>query len=382
MRWRRRFLTLAFVSTLTSVLVFAASWAGAQNLPSAISDQDFWRMVTEFSEAGGVFQQEVMSNEDSSQFVIPALKETARRGGVYIGVGPEQNFTYAAAIQPKLAFVVDIRRDNMLEHLMYKALFERSIDRADFVSRLFSRPRPAGLDANSTVQALFDAYQTVESDAKLYNENTLTVLATLENAHTFPLSEADRASITRMMNTFRTAGPHALKGSGDKNQTYAQLMAASDLTGRNQSYLASEENFAIVQKLQRENRIIPLVGDFAGEKAIVSIGRYLKEHKAIVDVFYVSNVERYLFDQGEHGKQFYANALALPINPSSIFIRSVTVDISRRLGIPIPDGPANWRSFLFPMSDSLEAFAAARFQTYRDLFEIIPPIGAIGQPAR
>ena len=100
-----------------------------------------------------------MSNEDSAQFVIPALKETARRGGVYVGVGPEQNFTYIAAIQPRLAFVVDIRRDNMLEHLMYKALFELSSDRADFLSRLFSRRRPARLDSNSSVTALFDAYR-------------------------------------------------------------------------------------------------------------------------------------------------------------------------------------------------------------------------------
>src|SRR5262249_62429316 len=86
----------------------------AAELPTALTDQEFWRIVTEFSEAGGTFQAEYMSNEDSSQIVIPTLKQSVRRGGVYIGVGPEQNFTYIAATQPKLAFVVDIRRDNML----------------------------------------------------------------------------------------------------------------------------------------------------------------------------------------------------------------------------------------------------------------------------
>ena len=65
---------------------------------------------------------------------------------MYLGVGPEQNFTYIVALQPKMAFIFDIRRGNMIEHLMYKALFEISTDRADFLSKLFSRPRPAGLD--------------------------------------------------------------------------------------------------------------------------------------------------------------------------------------------------------------------------------------------
>src|SRR5262249_37291167 len=155
------------------------------------------------------------------------------------------------------------------------------------------------------------------------------------------------------------------KGSGDKNENYAQFMVATDPTGRTQSYLSSEENFAIVQKLQRENRIVPVVGDFAGDKAIVSIGRYLKDHNAAVDVFYVSNVERYLSDQAEHGKHFYANVASLPQNASSLFIRSVTVDISRRLSIPIPDGPGNWRSFIFPMSATIKAFTDGRFPTYR-----------------
>src|SRR5262249_39471749 len=124
---------MRMILAVATLLLFTSFCAHAE-LPASLNDPQFWRMVTEFSEAGGAFQAEFMSNEDSSQFVIPALKESTRRGGVYIGVGPEQNFTYIAAIQPKLAFVLDIRRDNMLEHLMYKAIFETSADRADFVS--------------------------------------------------------------------------------------------------------------------------------------------------------------------------------------------------------------------------------------------------------
>lgn len=66
--------------------------------------------------------------------------------------------------------VLDIRRQNMIELLMYKALFELSSDRADFVSRLFSRKRPAGLNANSSAEMIFRAFDAVPSDPQLYKE--------------------------------------------------------------------------------------------------------------------------------------------------------------------------------------------------------------------
>lgn len=366
------FVILGFVLVAVVSLPFiAVSSPQSEKLPGAIGDQEFWRMVTELSESSGAFQQQFMSNEDSAQFVIPSLKEIVRPGGVYIGVGSEQNFTYIAAVQPRLAFIVDIRRDNLIEHLMYKALFELSADRADFLSRLFSRKRPPALDTDSSVTALFDAYREVETDSKLYEESLGAVMDRLVVARKFQLSETDKANVGRIMNFFRMAGPYTLKGTGDPtNPTYAQLMAATDLTGRKQSYLASEENFKMVQELEKRNLIVPLVGDFAGDKAIAGIGRYLKERNTTVNVFYVSNVERYLFDQGSHGKQFYANVAVLPVDPSSVFIRSVTSDISRRLGIRIPDGAEKWRTFLSPITDSLTAFANGRMQTYRDLFEI------------
>ena len=91
--------------------------------------------------------------------MIPELQRTTKTGGVYLGVGPDQNFTYIVALKPKIAFIFDIRRQNMLTHLMYKALIEQSTDRADFISRLFSRPRPAGLDTTSTPEAHFRRFR-------------------------------------------------------------------------------------------------------------------------------------------------------------------------------------------------------------------------------
>src|SRR3989442_7358496 len=132
------------------------SFRAAEPLPARLSDEAFWKMITGFSEEDGYFRFEnFLSNELGFQYVIPALKEMTKTGGVYLGVGPEQNFTYITALQPKIAFVIDIRRQNMLEHMMYKALFELSNDRADFLSRLYARKRPGGLNADMDSEALF-----------------------------------------------------------------------------------------------------------------------------------------------------------------------------------------------------------------------------------
>src|SRR4029077_4334247 len=101
----------------------------------------------------------------------PCLRERGVTAGSYIGVGPEQNLTYIAAIHPAMAFVVDIRRQAMLQHLMFKAVFELAKDRAEFISLLFSKPRPAGLDDTTPIQRIWNAYASVPTDRDLTSKN-------------------------------------------------------------------------------------------------------------------------------------------------------------------------------------------------------------------
>jgi len=361
---------------LASVVLMVALAAGAvasssafQPGATAIPDREFSSLITTLSEPGGTFAQQLMSNEDSVGFVIPRLQAAIRPGGIYIGVGSEQNFTYVAALRPRLAFVVDIRRENLVEMLMYKALFEMSADRAEFVSRLFARPRPADLDERSSVAALFAAYASVPSDATFFDRNVADVIDRLTRVHGFPIDAAGRSALAGMLSAFRTAGPQTLKGWGDRtNPTFAQLMSATDLDGRQNGFLASEENYRVVRGLQEKNLIVPVVGDFAGDHALRAIARYLTDRKAVLDVFYVSNVERYLFDQGDHGRTFYANVAVMPIAPSSVFVRSVTRAIGDRLGIAVPIGPTKWWTFVTPIQESLDGITNGRIRNYSDLF--------------
>ena len=162
-------ISLALICLPALLGVARLSVKAADTLPGRYTDAEFWRMVTDFSEAGGDYQYEnFVSNEISYQEVLPELSRLAKPGGVYFGVASEQNFTYIDVVRPKVAFIFDVRRQNTLQLLMYKALFEMADNRADFVSLLFSRKRPAGLDANSSAEALFQAFAEAKPDPQLY----------------------------------------------------------------------------------------------------------------------------------------------------------------------------------------------------------------------
>jgi hypothetical protein len=299
------------------------------HLPSRLGDQEFWALITDLSEPGGSFRSDnLLSNESRLQLVIPDLLKTATHGGVYIGVGPEQNFTYIAALQPSMAFIVDIRRGNLQLHLMYKALFELSADRADFVSRLFSRKEPDGLRASSTPSEIFDAYASVDPAGALYERNLKAIETQLVERHGFALTSDDLKGIAYVYHAFYAFGPginysssESSTGSGGNRPTYADLMAATDGDGHARSYLASEDAFAAVKALQTKNLVVPVVGDFAGSKAVRALGAYLKRQDAIVSAFYVSNVEQYLRLERVWGS-FCSNAARLPVDETSQFIRA------------------------------------------------------------
>jgi hypothetical protein len=124
---------------------------------------------------------------------------------------------------------------------------------------------------------------------------------------------------------------------------------------------ATEDQYQSIRSLQERNLIVPLVGDFAGPKAVRSVAEYLKEHSAILTVFYTSNVEQYLFQDDENWKQFYANVAALPVDSSSLFIRYVLTSWSfnRRS-----------RTLVSPMIDVVQGYNHGRIRSYYDVVDM------------
>ena len=314
----------------------------ADTLPAQYTDAEFWRLVTEFSERGGAFPYEnFVSNERNYQVVIPTVKSVIRPGGVYLGVAPEQNFTYIAAIQPKVAFIFDIRRQNLIELLMYKALFEMAPDRTEFASRLFSRKVPVVIGPPVSATELLNALNAAKPDAQFYAQTLLAIKNRLTTQHQFALSADDLDKIDYIFKVFYQGGPrmdyaYASASPNAAVPSYHNLMIATDGRGKNWAFLANDENYRFVRTMQQNNLIIPIVGDFAGPKAIKAVAQYLKDHNASVSVFYISNVEDYL---SATWPAYRANLAALPVDDSGLFIRFAPQQTLLR---GIKDVPARW----------------------------------------
>ena len=304
----------AFVVLFALVLVAAP----ADTLPAQLSDAEYWRLITDFSEPGGSFQLEIItSNETSYQSLMPDLMKLAKPGGTYFGVGPEQNFTYIAALQPKIAFIFDIRRDMMLEHLMYKSVFEMSADRVEFVSTLFSRRTPPQLTDAGSVQTIFQTFSRVPAESALAEAHLKEILTRLKVTHGFKLTAVDESRLRAIYLTFAREGVLNFSSSY-MSPGYSGLMTLTDRNGKNWGFLSTKENYDRVRAMHQRNLIVPLVGDFGGPKALRMAGQYLRDHGTMLNVFYVSNVEDYIDGVWT---QYLNNIASLPMDSSSVLMR-------------------------------------------------------------
>jgi hypothetical protein len=373
--------TFRRVAIIAALSIAYAAPSLAQSLPNRLSDDEFWKLVNDLSETGGYFRSDnFVSNETTFQHVIPELQKLHPIGGVYLGVGPDQNFTYIVALRPRMAIITDIRRQNMIEHLMYKAVIELSPTRADFLALLFSRPRPSALADTTGAPAMMQAYLAAPSDSILFRKNFATIKDHLVGHHHFALGADDLSSLAYVYEAFFDAGPELTYSFsvgrqgragffGRRMPSYAELMAEADALGMHRSYLASEENYRVLRDLETNNLLVPIVGDFAGDKALRAVATYLKQHNATVTAFYTSNVEQYLFQQTDDWKHFFANVEALPLDAKSTFIRAVFNYMGFRDPVSGAPGPRS-TTMLSPILDVIKAVDEGKIQTYYDVIQL------------
>jgi hypothetical protein len=311
---------------LYCVLLSGPACVRRSGLPAALTDKEFWALIEAVSEPAGTFNvtENFVSNERRFAENIRRLQST---GGVYVGVGPEQNFSYIAGLRPRMAFIVDIRRENLNLHLLYKALFELSSDRTDFISRLFSRPCPPGLESSATIEEVFTRYDAVPPSPEQYDRTRMLIHDRLLKTRGLPLSPADVEWIDRAFKAFYDDGPEiqfwGARTVHGIRPTYRQLMMTADFSGQRRSFLATEDGFRFVKDLQSRNLIVPVVGDFGGPSAVRRVGAYVREHADVVQVFYGSNVGVYLSNQ--QTRAFCGNLASLPAAPVAWFVESDSV---------------------------------------------------------
>jgi hypothetical protein len=313
---------------LALLLLLQAAAPPASRAPVAPRDSvPFARLVQDLSESGGSFDTDnLISNEASYLHVAETIRARGTKGGAYLGVGPDQNFSYIALARPALAFVVDLRRDNLLLHLLFKSIFESARTRLEFLSLLFGRPVPT--PSSRPGRPLAELLARVDSTPvdTVRHRRTHTALVDRIRGYGVPLTATDLQTLRRFHDEFVHAGldlRFTSYGRGPRSYypTIRQLYLERDLSGRPASFLAAEEDFQFLRQLQQRGRVIPLVGDFGGPKALQGIARFLSQRGVRVSLFYTSNVEFYLFRQGTF-RRYVDNVRALPWHESGLFVRS------------------------------------------------------------
>ena len=338
--------------------------------PAALGQQEFARLIESLSEPGGYFDTDnLISNERSYLHVMGGLERRGVRGGAYIGVGPDQNFSYIARIRPEIAFIIDVRRDNLLQHLMFKALFARARNRAEYLALLVGRPlrAPVAQWSERPLEAIVAHLDSAAATPASVSAAHAAVAGELRTVG-MPLTADDRATIVRFHQAFIDGGlALRFRTHGRLPRPYyptlRDLLLERDLEGRHAGYLAREADFQFVREMQRTNRIVPVVGDLAGPHALAAIGRAVRERGLHVSALYASNVEDYLLRDGTFDR-YSRTVAALPRDRRSVIIRSW---FGTGFGGPHPDAVPGHAST--QLLQSIEAFAAERedYRSYRDV---------------
>jgi len=285
--------------------VFAPLAAQSVAQPASLSDSAFAALVARVSEPGGYFDSDnLISNESSYLHVLGTMRRLGVAGGTYVGVGPDPNFSYIAQIRPKIAFIIDIRRDNLLQHLLFKALFEMARNRAEYLALLTGRAVPNDI-AKWNRRSIADVVEFVEKSSPDPDqfETTRAMVRAKVKKYGVPVTPAEMETIGRIHQAFFDSGLELRFTSLGRAPrpyypTLKTLLLEKDLSGKQQTYLASEDDFQFLKMLESRNLVIPVVGNLAGNHALREIGKVTAERGDKVSALYVSNVEFYLMREG------------------------------------------------------------------------------------
>jgi hypothetical protein len=341
---------------------------------AASPESTYGRTFLRLSETAGYFPSEnVVSNETSYLHVLDAMRREGVKGGAYIGVGPDQNFSYIAAIRPEVAFMFDIRRDAMLEHQLFKAVFAMSRNRLEYLCVLLAKPLPANVDAwkDSSITSLVRFIDTTNASVELAKSSEIEIES---RARKFgiPLSDNDIGVLALYRSAFIRYGLDvqysSLNGSMMGNMPgWRELLIEVDRAGHQANYLAADSLFQFVKRMEAENRIIPVTGNAAGPTALRKLGDEIRARNLVVSAMYMSNVEQYLFRDLSFNA-FAENVKTLPRNEKSVMIRSLFGGGRGGMGWhPLTVAGYNSTQILQSMDAFVAEFDAGRVRGYNDL---------------
>lgn len=315
---------LLIIPLVALIAVFTGQAVIAQVVPE-ISPKEFSRLSISMSENGGYFNSDNwVSNELSYLTVLDPIKQNEVSGGAYIGVGANQNFTYISAIKPEIAFIIDIRKQNRMQHLLYKIIFELAETPAEFISFVISRPLDPriGPKAGAPIDAIVGYFYKILPDEDFRRETEKKTIAILTKKYKYELSKDDRSSIAYILDSFKNFGLQ-ITYNGYQRSWYPKWgeLLKTNYNGKQLNPFNNMDDYRYLRNMNLENRIIPVTGNFAGTKAVRMVSDYIRDLGLTVTGYYVSNVEQYLFRNPSDWSGWVRNVKYLPLNENSVFIR-------------------------------------------------------------
>lgn len=320
---------LVMALLLTSIVGATGCDAQTPRRAAVGVDTSLAATVARLSEPGGFFDSDnLISNETSYLHVVPRLQQLGVRGGAYVGVGPDQNYSYIATIRPVVAYIIDVRRDNMLQHLTYKALFARSLNRVEYLSRWLGRPVPRNSAqwSQRSIDDILTYVDTVTVDDVGAARERREVLLLIEG-YGIPLTAADRATLNRYLATFASQSLNLRfesigRGNAAQYPTLRRIILETDGTEKRVGYLVNETDWQFVKQMHADNRIIPVVGDLGGTRAMRALGDEMRQRNVKLTAFYTSNAEQYVWSDGGFGR-LAESVLQWPADSVAVIIRSI-----------------------------------------------------------
>lgn len=303
-----------------------------------------------------------VSNEDSYPRVCSVLAHRfAKGGGVYLGVGPDQNFTLMAQVRPALAFIVDLRRRNLLLHALHKALFCLAKDRVTYLERLTAR-KVDGVGAEATSLELVRAFEHSPFDPKRLAACMDDVAAVLRPLDL--LRDDEWPALATIQTRLAGPGMSARFLALPMYPTFGRMIATTDARGGPGHFLSLESLYQRVRDIQLGERLIPLVGDFGGTGSLKRLGDWLRERAFTVDVFYTSDVEFFLLRSGVY-EAFARNLRGLPWSDNAVIVRTSTREMEHAARVK---GDSS-TTIAVEVGRFLERSGKARIRVYAELFE-------------
>lgn len=305
--------------------------------------------------------ENLVSNEDSYANGASDAARLAPERGVFLGVGPDQNFSFVASARPLLAIVADYRRRNSLLHLLHKALMGLSGDRIAYLANLTARNPPPFVKGEPSGKVLAETFARLPMDRERLDGVAREVRRYLRP---FGLVGDDEWPALATIQA-KLAGPGmASRFLGLPGYpTLGRMIAATDRRGVASHFLASEGRYRVVRDLQLGDRILPVVADFAAAVAMPRIAAWLGRHRLALSVVYVSDVEFFLLRAGRFDA-YVANLAAMPRLDGAVIARTSTRPIDHPERVPGDKATTIVRD----LGAFLVAAKAGKFRSPEDLF--------------